>query len=373
MPELYGKQYSKDQLLEYVGHISQIGGVQLSTFGDGPQRGVRYLEFRTGTGFNFKVCIDRGMDVCACEYQGLSLGLVPPTHFPGPWYFEDQAGFGWLRTAMGGLVNSCGLLHIGNPEEADISHYRFPARQKERYGVHDRIALTPGKLKYYGERWDGDECWIEAEGELIQAQVYGENLRLTRKYSTQLGESKFLMHDVVENCGYSPTTHMLLYHINLGFPFVSKGAEFIAPFSPQSPPLVLAGKENIKKEPKIGDPQSHLELHVLQHSLLQEDDGSVPIAFINQGLNQDSGLGIFIIYNGKEFPCFIESRQICIGHNSVSLEPCTNGFNREELERGDKLIVLDPGEKREYHLEIGILDGKDAIRSSRERISKLIS
>ena len=154
MPFLFGKQYSRAELMRRIGHLSQVGGVSLLEAADGPARGVRYLEFRSGAGFQFKVAIDRGMDVGWCDYHGQSLAWIPSTNLPAPWYFEQNAEFAWLRTVLGGLNNSCGLVHIGNPETADVSHYNFPARATERYGVHDRVGLLPGQLVHYGERWD---------------------------------------------------------------------------------------------------------------------------------------------------------------------------------------------------------------------------
>src|SRR5581483_5093834 len=101
MPTIFGKKYAREELLRRVGHVQQIGGVQLLCSDDGPSRGVRLLEFRTGTGFSFKVCVDRGMDVGYCEYRGASLAWIPPTLLPGPWFFEQQTDFGWLRSALG--------------------------------------------------------------------------------------------------------------------------------------------------------------------------------------------------------------------------------------------------------------------------------
>src|SRR5260221_1842807 len=82
------------------------------------------------------------------------------------------------------------------------------------------MAMIPGQLIRYGERWEDDECIIEAEGRVVQAQAYGENLVLTRRYTARLGESRFFMHDEIENAGFLPTEHMLLYHMNIGFPIV---------------------------------------------------------------------------------------------------------------------------------------------------------
>lgn len=76
--------------------------------------------------------------------------------------------------------------------------------------LHDRMALTPAQLLSYRSPWEGDQCFIEAEGRVVQAQTYGENLVLTRRYTARLGESRFFMHDEIENEGYLPTVHMLL-------------------------------------------------------------------------------------------------------------------------------------------------------------------
>ena len=146
--------------------------MRLLTSDNGPSRGVRLVEFRTGTGLTFDVAVDRGMDVGRADYRGASLAWMPPTLLASPWLFEDQAGFGWLRTALGGLNNTCGLVHIGNPETADVRHYNFPARPEDRYGVHDRAAMTPAELLSTGERWEGNALVIEAIGRVTQAQAY---------------------------------------------------------------------------------------------------------------------------------------------------------------------------------------------------------
>ena len=51
MATLFGKSYTKGELLQYVGDVSQVGGVRLKTLGNGPERGVRVADFDTGSGF----------------------------------------------------------------------------------------------------------------------------------------------------------------------------------------------------------------------------------------------------------------------------------------------------------------------------------
>lgn len=367
MPFIYGKNYTRQELLRHVGHLSQVGGVQVLEGGDGPARGVRYVDFRTGSGLNFKVAVERGMDVGSCEYRGASLAWIPSTMLPGPWYFEDQSGFGWLRTGLGGLNNSCGMVHIGNPETDDVAYYNFPARAQETYGVHDRMALIPGQLLRCGERWEGDECILEAEGRVTQAQAYGENLVLTRRYTARLGESRFLMHDVIENAGFLPTKHMLLYHMNIGFPIVDDGAEFIAPVL--RPPAIPDGlpASSASEYSRFISPQKDWQLQGFELDMGAEADGSVPLAIVNPRL----ALGIYVIYNKQQFPNYLEWRMMGEGQYAVGIEPCTNTFGRKIAEKLGQLITLQPGDRRTYDTEVGVLDGAVAIAAFRERVARL--
>lgn len=367
MPRLFGKDYTRAELMRRVGHLSQIGGVTMLEAGDGPARGVRYVEFRTGTGFQFKVAVDRGMDVGYCDYRGQSLAWIPSTSLPAPWYFEQNPEFGWLRTALGGLNNSCGMVHIGNPETADVSHYNFPARATETYGVHDRMALLPGQLISYSETWQGDECILEAIGRVVQAQAYGENLVLTRRYTARLGESRFFMHDTVENAGWLPTEHMLLYHINAGFPIVDEGSEQIAPVL--RPPTIPAGlpASAADEYSRFIAPQRDWQLQGFELAMGAEADGSVPVAIVNR-----DEIGMYVIYNQRQMPQYLEWRMMGEGQYAVGIEPCTNTFGRQIARDLGQLIVLQPGEQREYALEIGILDGATQVEAFRARVGRIV-
>jgi hypothetical protein len=366
MPHLFGKHYTRADLMRRIGHISQVGGVQLLAAEDGAARGVRLLEFRTGAGLQFKVALDRGMDVGYCDYKGQSLAWIPATLLPGPWYFEDQSGFGWLRTALGGLNTSAGMVHIGNPETADVAHYNFPARAKETYGVHDRMAMIPAQLTRYGERWDGDECILEAEGKVTQAQAYGENLVLTRRYTARLGEARFFMRDEIVNEGWLPTEHMLLYHMNIGFPVVDEGSELIAPVTKQ--PAIPAGLPvgDAAEYSRFVAPQKDWLLQGFELEMAAEADGSVPVGIVNR-----DGFGMYVVYNRRQFPQYLEWRMMGEGQYAVGIEPCTNTFGRNIARELGQLITLQPGERRVYDIEVGVLDGAEAVAAFRERVRNL--
>src|SRR5947209_18899062 len=63
MPELYGRRYSRAELLERVGRLEQIGGSEPGVLAGGLAEGVRVLHVRSGSGLAFTVLPDRCLDI----------------------------------------------------------------------------------------------------------------------------------------------------------------------------------------------------------------------------------------------------------------------------------------------------------------------
>jgi len=229
MPELFGASYRRADLLRRVGRLEQVAGVRLVTLGDGQGRGVRVLEFRTGTGFAFDVLVDRGFDVGRCELGGRPLSWLSGAGVVAPWYYEPD-DWGWFRAWGGGMVVTCGLDHTLMPGEDTAEHFNQPhIRKAVRYGLHGRVGGLPARVGGYGERWDGDDCVLWAEGEVLQSAVFGEHLVLHRRIEAKVGEFSFMLRDRVTNAGHTLVSHMFLYHCNVGFPIVDEGAELLVP------------------------------------------------------------------------------------------------------------------------------------------------
>ena len=85
MPDLYGQPLvARASSPRRVGRLDQVAGVRLVTLGDGVERGVRVLEFRTGTGFEFDVVVDRAFDIGRCEHAGRALAWTSATGLRRP-------------------------------------------------------------------------------------------------------------------------------------------------------------------------------------------------------------------------------------------------------------------------------------------------
>lgn len=364
MPELWGKDYRHSDLMRRAGSIQQVGGVRLVTMGDGAERGVRVLEFRTGTGFEFDVIVDRAMDIGRCEQSGRALGWLSDVGYAGPWYYEPE-GLGWLRGFYGGLLTTCGLEHALQPAEDTAAQYRYPGKPTEAYGLHGRISDRPARLTGYGERWEGDQCVLWAQGEVLQAAVFGEHLLLRRRIEARLGESRLSIQDEVENVGFDRTPHMFLYHVNIGFPVVDDGSEILAPERNVS----ALGDYAVDGYTCLDAPMpDHVE-RVYEHELAAEPDGIVPVGIVNRAL----GLGVYQLYNQGQLPHHFVWRMLGEGTYVVGIEPCTNRpAGRLDARSRGELIELAAGERRSYSLELGALTDSAAIEAFEQRVRALV-
>ena len=69
MVDLYGVSLPRRDLEARSGSLSPSAGVRLMTLGDGLERDIGLLEFRTGTGLRFTVLVDGALDVAALAGQ----------------------------------------------------------------------------------------------------------------------------------------------------------------------------------------------------------------------------------------------------------------------------------------------------------------
>jgi hypothetical protein len=360
---LFGSDFPRNELLKRVGRLEQVAGVRLVTLGDGLERGVRVLEFRTGSGFVFEVLVDRAFDIGRCEYRGMPIGWESAVGYGGPWYAE-QLGLGFLRNWGGGLLTTCGIDHALFMATDTAEQYHYPPKATEEFGLHGRISNKPARLTGYGTRWDGDEAILWAEGEVSQASVFGENLVLTRRIEARVGDAHFTVRDEVANRGWDPTPHMLLYHINIGFPVVDDGAELLVPTHGATP----RGDFPLEGYRSLDAPgPAHVE-RVVEHEVIAESNGTVPVGIINRA----RGIGAYEIFDARQLPFHFAWRMLGEGTYVVGIEPCTNrpAGRLDARERGE-LIVLEPGESRTYDLELGALTTDGEIDAFANRIATL--
>ncbi|TCT08763.1 uncharacterized protein DUF4432 [Tepidamorphus gemmatus] len=372
MVKLYGRAMSRRDVARHAGMLSQFAGVRLMTLGDGVERGIRMLEFRTGTGLRFTVLVDRALDVADCEFRGAAIGWHSPAGFrhPALHEYEGEGGLAWLRS-FSGLMVTCGLDHTLFMDSDPADHYVYGPRKSVDSSLHGRIGTIPGRLTGYGESWDGDDCTLWCEGIVQQSTVFGEDLHLIRRIEAKVGANEFVLKDRVVNHGFYDTPHMFLYHINVGHPVLAEGSRYLAPI--RKTVWAAHAGDNYRRQGvgyrTLPAPRSNFHEQVWEHEMSADADGKVPVALVNDSFDGGRGLGFLVETAKAEFPAHFEWQNLQEGQYALGIEPSTNHVLGKPFarERGE-LIRLSHGEERRYTTRFAVLDGADEIAAAEARI-----
>jgi len=360
MARLFGRTFTKDQLLARTGDISQIAGVRMIQFAEGPPKGVAAADFKTGSGLTFTVLLDRCLDVSTAEWCGKPLAWRSSAGEMHPHTY-DPRGLEWIRNFYGGLVVTCGLTQFGNPSE-DAG---------EELGLHGRASNLRAFDVAHGGYWDGDDYVMFVEGSVRESRLFGENLLLRRRISAVMGEDRFFIDDIVTNEGSRTWPHMILYHINPGFPVVDAGAEFLAPSRKVVPRNDLSDRE-LDRHHRFIAPRRGYEERCYFHRLAADRRGRTLAAVANMKKG-DAGLGVYARFSRRQLPWLIEWKMMGERDYVVGMEPATNPVDGRATERrAGRLLELEPGEARHYNLEIGVLTSGRRVNALRREVRALL-
>ena len=342
MAVLVHRNWTRQELLQRVGHVDQIAGIKLAEAADGLERGTRMLQVWTGSGLCFTVQADRALDISACNYKSMSLAWASPVGVVHPAYYESE-GLGWLRSFPGGLLATCGLDHYGAPcHDAG-----------EALGLHGRVGNLPARSVGYRTQWVEDEYELEITGEVRQTRVFGENLVLRRRISTRLGSSKIRIEDLVANEGFTPHPHMILYHFNLGFPLVGEDSR-VHLEAEQTIARDADAEAGLADWMNLQSPTAGYREQVFRHVLKADAHGKAHVEVENPAL----GLGLRWTYDKASLPHLFQWKMMGEGTYVLGIEPGNSSGieGRATARQRDDLPHLQPGESRRYVLELEVVE-----------------
>jgi hypothetical protein len=353
MVRLYGQDWSGEALRRHVGSIDQLAGITAGERSDGPARGVRTLDVQTGGGLSFTVLPERGLDIGDARLQDVPLawhsamGVVHPSR-------HERDGRGWERSFAGGLLATCGLDNVGNAN----------TDEGVEYPLHGRINNIPASHVSYDGTWQGDEYLLAIEGRVRQANLFGENLLLTRRIETRLGATSLTVTDTVANEGFRPEPVLLLHHINLGFPVLAPTSELLLPPGTQTTP---SGEGVWRHGAAPGSGSG-----VFFHTLPPGADGMGTLALVNRAFDGGRGIGVQIRYSQASFPLVWQWRNLRDGEYVMGLEPTNSqGGGRHATRESGTLRILAPGETETFRSEITALGDQGAIDATAQRIARV--
>jgi hypothetical protein len=332
-----------------ISNPQQLGGIELSVLDDGTARGSRIAWFNTGSGLRFKVVIDRALDIADAFYNQNSLAWISHLGVTAPNPCATS-GLDWLNSFGGGLLTTCGLTHIGNPEKDENGEC----------GLHDRISNIPASIEsiIQPDLLD-DEPQMSITGRVLHSTaVTGPHLELKRTISVRLGSPKITISDTVTNLGNTPAPHMLLYHFNFGYPLVDEGTDILWEGAWQS--RGGAGNDFIFNENNYPALKKCLP-PIKEHLGTGESVGYIdleanPAGMCEVGLrNHQLGLEVKLSFPKKQLPWLINWQHFGKNEYMVGIEPATHTLlGRGAAIKNGTIILLQPGERRTYNLEFEV-------------------
>lgn len=350
MAKLYGREWTRRELEARVGRIEQLAGVRRMRLAEGAEDGVDIVRVRTGAGLSFDVVPSKGLDISLAEFGGAALSWQSPNGDASPWRFRE-GGTAWARTAGGGLLMTCGLVSAGSPS----------VYEGREHGLHGRAHHTPARGVCAESGWNGDEYEMRVAGVVEETEIFGHCLRLSREIRCRLGDNRIEIRDRVENVGFQPSPHMMLYHFNFGFPLLTEHAEIRLPSRraiPREDDLPRDGWD------RWSAPQADFAEQVYYHETAAGADGFAEAAILQPAfpLAGSDGAGVPVTvrlrWKTDTLPELVQWRMPGEGMHALGIEPanCRVGGLAAEAERGT-LRMLAPGEAVRYELELSVETG----------------
>ena len=345
MATLFGTTMKKQDILERVGDISQLCDARTMEYTDGRAAGVKAIEVTTGSGLSLTVLPSRCLDISRASFRGIPIAWLSAVGETSPYFYQPE-DLEFLRGFFGGLLTTCGLTYSSHPCEDD----------GEKLGLHGRAANIPAENVSVTKWWDGDDYRISITGRVREVKVYGHNLVLTRTIETSLGSKSIRLQDTITNAGYRKSPLMMLYHINPGWPVVSENSRLVAPVKSSKGFSALSDTE-IDQWSTFLPPRPDYEERVYLHDMAADGSGMVGLALVNEPRE----IGVYMKYPKKEFPCFLQWKQMGQGEYVCGIEPGNITGHRAQMRADGTLEFIEPGAERVFSIELGVLYGKDEL------------
>jgi hypothetical protein len=314
----------------YIGHSSQLYGVEEHRLIGGKGDGMRLFEVFNGKGLQMTVSPDRCADISRLRYKGINIGYFSPCGYVAPAYYDPDESR-WLKSFTAGFLTTCGLEAVGSP----------CVDEGEKLPLHGSIANIPAEHAY----------WAEESGRLViralmlDEAIFARKLRLMREISVSLDESVFSIADTVENGGESVQPLEILYHMNIGYPMLDEDSVVMIP-SERIVPRDNRAAAEMASCLKMEKPQAGYKECCYYHALEGE---TAQVSIYQPKLNTR----LSISYAPDRLDCFTEWKMMGIRDYALGLE-CGNCYpdGRGAMRKKGILKYIDPGESVCYRVEI---------------------
>lgn len=320
----------------YIGHVSQLYGVEEHRLVGGKGDGMRLLLVKNGKGLEFTVSADRCADISRLSLDGVNMGYFSPCGYVAPAYYDGK-GDGFLKSFTAGFLTTCGLNAVGVPcEDAG-----------ESLPLHGTIGNLPAEQIWWEIK--DDEILIHAV--ILDEGIFSHKLVMKRTIHCSLLENRITIQDTVTNEGDTDYPVMILYHMNMGYPLLSETSRLYIPSAEVTPRNERAA-EGLKDWGRMQKPEPKFEEQCYFHRFQGEGLAAI--------YNPEVEKGLEIRFDPENLPYFTEWKMMGQRDYVLGLEPGNcHPDGRDKMRREGKLTVLEPGGQVTYQVQISMLSGQE--------------
>jgi galactose mutarotase-like enzyme len=319
---------------KYIGHESQICGVEEHRLIGGKGDGMHLIQVKNGLGLEFTVSADRCADISRLSFKGDNFGYFSANGYVAPSYYEEK-GLGFLKSFTAGFLTTCGLTAVGSPC-SDMG---------EELPLHGTIGNTPAEHIY----WSMDEDTIKIKARINDSGIFARKLVMNRKICCSKRENKIVIEDSITNQGNETMPLMILYHMNMGYPLLSEQAILHIP-SDRVIPRNTRAQVGIKEWNKIILPTAGFEEQCYFHEFDKEGIASI--------YNPEIEKGLVIRFDQNSLDYFTEWKMMGEKDYVLGLEPGNcHPDGRSKMREEGKLKFIQPEETICYSISVEIIQG----------------
>lgn len=313
---------------DYIGHPSQLSGVEEVALLKGKGKGMTLLQVRNGQGLDFTLVADRCMDISRLFFKGVNIGYFSPSGYVSPAYY-DPRGDGFLKSFTAGFLTTSGLTAVGSP----------CTDAGEDLPLHGTISHTPAEQYSITET----DTQIIIRATIRDASIFKHQLLLERTCCCSKAENTLQIHDKIQNIGTKTEPYMLLYHFNLGYPLLDADTQVVIPHHSVTGRNAHAA-EDLANCLRMEPPQPDYEERCYYYDVAAVQ-GMATVGAFNRLLQK----GLCIAYDKAPLPCFTQWKMMGVHEYVLGLEPgnCTPD-GRDVLRKTKQLQFLAPGAYSEH-------------------------
>lgn len=342
--------------------------VSKRTLRGGLADGVDVIDLDNGC-LSVSILPTRGMGLWRGVCGELELGWkspVPMPVHPGFVNPNERGGLGWLNGFNEWLCR-CGLAFNG-PPGTELILRDDGSQVRNEITLHGRIANLPAHHVEVEVATDGPGM-LAVTGIVDEVSMFGPCLRLRSTILTEAGSNRLTILDQITNLAGVPAELELLYHTNMGRPFLEQGARFVAPVLDVAPRDDRAIQGLAEFETYLGPTPGFAEQCYFFE--LAADNTGDTLALLR---NAAGDKGVSLHFNKKQLPCFTlwKCTQAEADGYVTGLEPGTNFPNFKGVERKHgRLIYLAPGASYDVRLDLAIHNSAKAVSTIETRIAAM--